>query len=258
VRLASAHGADALVEKPLARDGAATRALVEVTGKAGTRLCPVHQYAFQRGVEQIRDSLHRVGDNALIDLDFRTAGAVGCDPADYARIAADILPHPISILQRLVPSAADGPVNWQISGQPNGTFTLSKVADSALIRITISLMARPTCATLAVSGSKGSYVSDMFHGYALFRDGTATRQSKMMRPFLDGIGHVGLAGANLARRAFSREAAYPGLRTLCSRFYASVQNQTPPPISPDEMIQVAAIRDGFLARLDADSRAGPT
>lgn len=249
VTMATQRGIHAFVEKPLAQDEPTTRVMIDLADRAGLQICPVHQYAFQAGIEKVRSGLARVGDIALIDLDFRTAGAVGRPPRDYAGFAADILPHPISILQRILPRAIGPSDVWNITGQPNGTFTLGTVTGSTLVRITISLMARPTCATLTVSGDKGSYVTDMYHGYTLFRNGTATRQSKMIRPFVDGFGHLGKAAANLTGRAIRREAAYPGLRTLCGRFYDSLVDKGPPPISPRDIIEVAAIRDLFLARL---------
>ncbi len=247
--MATERGIHAFVEKPLAQDEATTRAMIDAVDKAGLQICPVHQYAFQAGVEKVRTGMARVGDIALIDLDFRTAGAGGRAPGDYVGIAADILPHPISILQRLLPGAIGPSADWKITGEPNGTFTLGTVIGGALVRITISLTARPTCAALTVSGDNGSYVADMFHGYALFRNGTATRQSKMIRPFVDSLGHLGMAAANLTGRTLHREAAYPGLRTLCRHFYNSLLDQGPPPISPQDIIHVAAIRDLFLTRL---------
>ena len=49
------------------------------------------------------------------------------------------------------------------------------------------------------------------------------------------------AGSNLVRRTVQREPAFPGLRELIRRFYASVAQGTPPPIDPDESVEAAAL-----------------
>ena len=49
------------------------------------------------------------------------------------------------------------------------------------------------------------------------------------------------------RRAARGETAYPGLRELIRRTYASIADEAPPPITPEETLAVAAARDAILA-----------
>ena len=108
--------------------------------------------------------------------------------------------------------------------------------------------ARPTRATLDFYGTRGAFAADLFHDYVFFRDGTASRRSKLTRPLRDGAGHFGHACLNLAGRALRRETAYPGLSALCARVYASLDGGAPAPILPGQILEVAALRDDFLAR----------
>lgn len=253
LRQAAAHGVHAFAEKPLAADLAETRALLDGAAAAGTQLCPVHQYAFQAGIETILRDRHRIGEAVLIDLAFFSAGAVGRPAADLAGIAADILPHPLSIVQRLCTGPLPAAPLWQIAQPGPGTFALQTALGSALVRITLSLTARPTRATLDLFGTSGAFTADLFHGYTFFRDGTASRRSKLTRPLRDGAGHLGHAAVNLAGRAWRRELAYPGLAALCARVYASVEGRGPAPIPPAQILEIAALRDDFIARTGASA-----
>lgn len=248
LRLAAEHGVHAFAEKPLAADLAETRALLDAAAAAGTRLCPVHQYAFQTCIQTILRDRGRIGDPVLVELAFFSAGAGGQPAAAHCGIAADILPHPLSILQRLFPGPLPAAALWQIGQPGSGTFTLQAVTGGALARITLSLAARPTRATLDLYGTRGAFTADLFHDYAFFRDGTAGRRSKLTRPLRDGAGHLGHAALNLAGRAWRRELAYPGLAALCARVYASLDGSAPAPILPGQILEIAALRDEFLAR----------
>lgn len=248
LRLAAERGVHAFAEKPLAANLAETRALLNAAEAAGTRLCPVHQYAFQSSIETILRDRDRIGDPVLIELTFYSAGAVGYPAAAHPGVAADILPHPLSILQRLCPGTLPAAADWQMGQSGSGTFTLQTVMAGALVRITLSLTARPTRATLDLYGTRGAFAADLFHDYVFFRDGTASRRSKITRPLRDGAGHLGHAALNLAARALRGETAYPGLTALCARVYASLDGHSPVPIAARQIIEVAALRDDFIAR----------
>ena len=252
--LAAARGVHVFAEKPMVADTVQTQALLDLAQAHAILLCPVHQYAFQSSVDTILRDRARAGVVALVDLAFFSAGAVGQPPAAYAAIAADILPHPVSILQRLFPGALPAPADWQVTpagaGPGVGSYMLSTTMGGALVRISLSLTARPTCATLDYRGSTGSFAADHFHDYVLFRGGPANRRSKMTRPFSDALGHLGLAATNLAARALRRELAYPGLLALCRRFYAAVERvgvegAQNSPISAEDILAGAALRDHF-------------
>ena len=248
LRLAAAQGVHAFAEKPLAADLAETRDLLDVAEAAGIRLCPVHQYAFQASIETILRRRERLGAPVLIELSFFSAGAEGQPPEAYARIAADILPHPLSILQRLFPGPLPAAGLWLIAPSGPATFTLQTTLTGALVRITLSLSARPPRATLDLYGTRGAFTADLFHDYGFFRDGTPSRRSKLTRPLRDGAGHFGHAALNLAGRALRRESAYPGLAALCARVYASLADVALLPIPAGQILEVAALRDDFLAR----------
>ena len=254
IALALDRGVAVLVEKPLAATASETQHFYAMSRAAGVLLCPVHQYAFQDCLAPVIAAPSRCGTVERVALVFQSAGAATVSPDAWPGVAADILPHPLAILQRLWPDYAQMAEDWTVSALGPGGWRLSNAAGPAHADITISLAARPTEASLTVWGSEGAWEVDLFHGFARFRDGTATRASKALRPLVDGLGLFGHAAANLMGRAIRREAAYPGLRALVARTYAAVADPEQVPIRPEEAIAVAEIRDRFLATV---TRGGP-
>ena len=102
IREAFACGCSALVEKPAAPNAEATARLVAEGIASHLWIEPVHQVLFQRGVEQARGWLREMGVLRLFDYRVCSAGAE--DRPDRAGLIADeILPHPLSLLDALLP-----------------------------------------------------------------------------------------------------------------------------------------------------------
>lgn len=248
IRAAIAQGAHVFAEKPLAVDATETRALCDLAQQAGVSLCPVHQYAFQPSVTRMLAQQDRIGALEFVEMTFFSAGATGAAIGDLPGIAADILPHPLAIAQRLWPECSLDALDWTVTAAGAHGWQVTAAIGSATLRITLSLAARPTEATLALRGDKGTWEADLFHGFARFRAGTASRRSKALRPFGDALSTFGHASANIAARVLRREPAYPGLRTLMAAFYAATGGQGAAPIAAEQAIAVATVRDLFLAR----------
>ena len=246
IRQAVARGANVFVEKPLAQDVAATSDVVDLARIAGVQLCPVHQYAFQNSIDRVIMRMGNLGGVVDVELRFYSAGATGADPRQYPGIAADILPHPASILQRLFPAEKLDATCWCIRADAPETWHLSTSLNGIQVRILLSLAARPTCATLHVTGRAGSMHADLFHDFAVFMAGTANRRTKIMQPLAHSSRQFVAAATNLAARALRRETAYPGVRKLTSAFYAACRGEAPAPISAADICAVAALRDHFL------------
>ena len=255
IRAAIAQGIHVFAEKPLAADAAETRSLCDLARRADVLLCPVHQYAFQPALERIIKQRHRLGALELVDIHYFSAGAVGAAAKDLPRIAADILPHPIAIAQRLWPEVSLDVLDWYVAPVGTAGWHMTAMVGQVTLRITISLAARPTEASLVLYGDKGAWAADLFHGYARFRDGTASRRSKALRPFGDALSVLGHASVNMAGRALRREPAYPGLRALTAAFYGAIAGRGTTPIGSEQAIAVAILRDFFLSQtLEAEPR----
>ncbi len=239
-------GVHVLVEKPLTETAETTADLLARAESRGVVLCPVHQFPFQTGVRRLVDSLPSLGPVRHVDFTACTAGAAGLDDAGQNALAADVLPHPLSLLSRLLAGAVDE-LDWRVARPYAGALRAVAAADGLDAALLVSTRGRPTTNTLRVIGERGTAVADLFHGFSIVQRGRVSRRRKISQPFLLSGATIGAASANLGRRAVRREPAYPGLRELVHDFYEALEGTAPPPVSPVETLAVARARDRILA-----------
>lgn len=241
-------GCHALVEKPLAPDAAETERLLALADERGRLLCPVHQYVFQRGVARVADGLRRLGKVRHVEISICSAGADRLSGAGRDAVAGEILSHPLSLLARLF----DWPLEdlpWRVVRPAPGEIRAASPAAGCTVELLVSMNARPPRSGLAILGEAGSVHVDLFHGFAVFEPGGASRGRKIARPFSLAGRTLLTAGSHLARRAVRREPAFPGLRELVSRCYVAVRDSAlPGPIPPSETLAVARARQVILDR----------
>jgi predicted dehydrogenase len=240
-------GVHLLIEKPLAATVGETVRLYYLTAQRGTLLCPIHQFAFQDGAEKAKKLLPRIGKLVHLEARICSAGGDGFAGEQLDLLAADILPHPLSLMQKFF----DGNINeidWEILRSGAGELRVFARSAEISLSIFISLNSRPTRNSFELIGSEGTIHLDLFHGFSFLESGKTSRTTKILRPFNFAARSFSAAASNLARRAMSREPAYPGLRRLISEFYDAVRNNAEPPISQAEAIAVAEVRDSLMAR----------
>lgn len=243
---ALAAGCHVIVEKPATPTATEAASLVAAAQAAGRLLVPVHQFVFQRGIQAML--ARRAEFGVIRHFEFATASA-GADVtgADRDGIAAEIVPHGLALARSLLDLRV-GDLDWTLHRPAKGEWRFSAMTDrEASISGWISLRARPTFAVCRVLGDEASATADLFHGFALFERGHASRRYKLIRPFAVGLRGTRLAAVNLLGRALQRERAYPGLRGLCAATYARIGSQGPPPFAPDEIVDVARARDRLIA-----------
>jgi predicted dehydrogenase len=239
-------GIHAFVEKPLTQSASETERLFSIAQRNKVILCPVHQAAFQVGVEHARALIER-NDPCAIDFRICSAGGAGHAEAELDDIVADILPHPFSMLRRLWPKVPWEPHGWDVVRPRAGELLVAGEHAGALLSILVSMHARPTCFEMTVRNSWGTFTLDLFHGFGIHHNGTVSRLRKVVRPFATSLKLFGAASSNLIARALRAEVAYPGLQQLTRNFYSAVLGLAPSPISPEDAMAVAVARDAVLA-----------
>ena len=239
-------GIHAFVEKPLAPSANQTQQLFSIAQRNKVILCPVHQAAFQIGLEQSRALIMR-NDPCAIDFRICSAGGAGQSDSELDDIVADILPHPFSMLCRLWPHVPWEPHRWCVIRPRAGELLVAGEHAGALLSVLVSMHARPTCFEMTVRNSEAAFALDLFHGFGIRHNGKVSRLRKVMRPFATSLKHFGAASRNLIGRVLRAEVAYPGLERLTRHFYCAVLGLSPPPISPEDAIAVATARDAVLA-----------
>ncbi len=239
-------GAHALVEKPLTPMAGQTRVLLEKAQEKGVHVCPVHQFAFQRCVTRAAEALDGLGDALHANFTICSAGGGAETGVALDAIVADILPHPLSILQALWPRNPLRAGGWTAHSSRNGELRVQGAASGVAVSVCISMNARPTRCDLDILCSGGSIHVNFFHGYAIVRRGRLSRLDKIAQPFGLAGQTFAVAAANLAGRALRREMAYPGLSALIGRFYAAARGANGIPISAQDTLAAALVREHII------------
>ena len=243
VRAALARGCSVIVEKPVAPTAAETETLVAAAEAAGAWIQPVHQTVIQEGVVQARQWA-APAPLRMFDYLACSAGAEA-DPGRVDEVIADILPHPLSLLDAFLPDALPS-IEWTTHRPAAGELMVTAVAGVTAVRFLISMHARPTRHELTLYGDAGTVTADLFHGFAWRQRGRVSRMGKIARPFLSAASSSGAAAVNLARRAARREPAYPGLNTLVAQAYGALDDPARRPLSDRHILAVARARDRIL------------
>lgn len=245
------HGSHVVCEKPLAETVNEVRLLHEHARKAGKQICPVHQFATQRGVLGAKRLLDGLGTLSRIGFVICSAGADGHIPSDRDAVMADILPHPFSVISSLWPGMDIEDLEWQYIRPASGEVLAHCLLDGIPVSLAISMSGRPTRCYMEIQGSRGSLLVDFFHGYCMRLPGQVSKSRKILYPFSDSIRQFSTAALNLAYRTWRREPAYPGLEELFREFYSALEQGTEGPIPEKLSISQALARDRFLQGMDA-------
>lgn len=235
-------GKHVLIEKPATPDAEGTQRLIQLAARRAVLICPVHQFVFQQGVLKARRLLDRIGRVLHLDATFCTAGGVGRQESELESIVAEILPHPLSLAQVFLPGGTV-PDSWIRLRPRVGEFRAMTNVNGVTVSVMISLQARPTQCTLRIFGAAGTIHLDLFHGYAFIEPGAVSKERKILRPFDLAARRLAAASVNLAKRALSREPAYPGLTRLVAEFYAAIRTGQRAPITTEGMLNIARVRD---------------
>jgi predicted dehydrogenase len=242
-RTLMAMGTHVLVEKPICQSADEARTLAALARDQSLLVCPVHQYAFQPGIERAIRWLAALGPIRHIQFSICSRGADHLPPGRRHTVVAEILPHPISILQRLVPNQLAGELRWSVAAHSDGEYFAHASGAGLFISISVSMNARPTCFLTRITTDGGTIEIDGFHGFATLLRGGASRATKLAAPFKRSSITLVAGTLNLARRLAQREPAYPGLANLVGRFYraATSGDLRASPVSPDQLVQGSRI-----------------
>jgi len=243
-------GKNALVEKPLTETESEAIHLAQRAAEVGKLLCPVLQFSFQRGIEELQSTLQKRSAPPLsIEFDIASAGGKGYPAHKLNALILEMLPHPLSVLYKLWPLKSAGE-DWQITWPRDGDLIAQCNHEGIPVLVRISLNARPTRCAMTVQHQEGTIEQNFFHGYAVFDSPQVSRLSKGIGPFVHSRKVVSAATTNLLIRAIHRQWAYPGLEGLMRQFYASIgSGSVAAPIEASDYIAVARTCDGFRRHL---------
>lgn len=248
-----ARSVHVLVEKPLAANAAETHRLLHLADAHGALLCPVYQFAFQRGFERAQQRLATMGRALRAEITICSAGGERL-PGGGDALIREVLPHPPSILAALFPKARADLATWRAARAGEGEFAAQGRFGAVEASVAISAHARPSRCEARLLCGRGTLLLDFLHGYVAMQPDRRGRIGKIMQPFAAAASQSLAAAGNLAQRLVAREPAYPGLRRLIDAFYAAVRNGAASPVPRVTIVAVAQWCDHIereLARVAA-------
>ena len=169
-QLAIEAGLNVMIEKPMTVTAQETEYLLDRASDRGVLICPVHQFIFLDGLLKAKELLPRIGRVVHMEGTFRSAGGAGLPFEQLDEIAADILPHPLSLMQVFLPTGLPK-VNWLTVHPGYGEFLAVGEASGASLSVFISMSARPTACSFQIVGTAGTIHIDLFHGFSFIETG---------------------------------------------------------------------------------------
>ena len=239
-------GVHVVIEKPIAENADETKLLLDASKKNNVKICPVHQFCFQDGVQHVISDAASLGE--LMHMRFTTgsAGGEGDNKATLTEIIADIIPHPLSVLQKLYPQYNFESIDWQGISSREGELQIIGASDGVGLDIYISMNTRPTRCEMELFYTQGRAVLNFFHGYVVIEKGKVSRLQKMIQPFMFSLKEFFVAGVNIIKRIIKKELAYPGLSRLIKDFYSSVITGNESPIKHSDALAIAKAREEVI------------
>ncbi len=244
-------GCHVYVEKPFTPTAEEASRILVRAAERGVKVCAGHQVLFEAPALGVWEHLPQIGRLVHVESYFafrmvrRTITAV-----DQVK---DILPHavyPVVDQLRVATGIADAPIeilglSLDAAGETYALLRLGAV--TAIVMVTLN--GRPVEQYQNLIGTNGSLRADYIGGFLGKLIGPGTGPGVLLTPYRRAL-HT-ISGATRGVTKLIMGGSYPGLRTLVSRFYQSIQDGTPPPLTPRSIIDTVAICEQIGARLDA-------
>ena len=246
-------GAHVYVEKPFALTREDAEGILSLAAARGLKACAAHQVLFQESAQAYRQYMPAIGDIRHVESFFsfkpvrrRSGGGGLSTPVDQL---IDILPHPVYLLLNALPEAGQVELT-ALDVSPEGEVRAVVRKGEALACLVVSLRARPVESYLRVMGSNGSVEADFVIGYVVRLLGPgASAPAVVLKPFSQAWQTGWGSFKGLLKLVFSSHKSYPGLAQLLGRFYASITEGAPPPMTDADILQTVGLCEAISEKL---------
>jgi predicted dehydrogenase len=267
-------GCHVFIEKPLALDAAAGRAILDAARAARRKVAINHWYNFDPPGVLLQEMVHDgiLGDPVHVEstLGYDLSGDYGAavlgDQSHWVhrlpgKLFHNVLDHVVSKIALFLPDAEPRVTTLDYRRRaPSGDRVLDAVADELRFLLggetvsaygLISAHARPAGHSLRVYGTRNTICVD-------YNNRTVTLESEQKYPSMLGRLLPAFAQARQYRRAARRNLKqfwradfhyFQGMRRLLALFYESIRTDGVPPIPYDEILRVARLIDLVIGDL---------
>ena len=245
-KLALDNGAHIYVEKPFALTAKEAKDVIDQASQKDLKACAAHQVLFHRSGTRYREYMSLIGEVAHVEsyFSFKTVRRAGSGLMSPVEQLEDILPHSVYLLLSALEDQA-GSENYELHSfavDPKGEVrAIIKVGETLAVLI-VSLQARPIESYLRICGTNGSINADfVLKGVEKLPGPGASAISAVLQPFSEARQRTFGTIGTIFRMIFKKQKSYAGLAELLEAFYASILNNTPPPLTYDSIVQTVEI-----------------
>jgi predicted dehydrogenase/nucleoside-diphosphate-sugar epimerase len=244
-------GCHVYIEKPFTPTRADAEAIFAAAAEHGRLVCAGHQYLFEPPSLAVLDELAAIGEVVHIEsyFSFRTARRT-ITPVDQAK---DILPHAVYplVAQLRAGTGSSDPIaiaglDVRASGDIYALVRLGQATGVLLV----TLSGRPVEQYQQIVSTNGSYRADYITGGVVRLVGPGAGLGVLFTPYRRAWQTFWNATRGFYRLIFKRKTSYPGLLTICERFYDSIRRGTPPPLSPQSILDTVDLCERIGTGLD--------
>lgn len=227
-----AGGCHVYVEKPFTPTSAEASAVLAAAAAGGVKVCAGHQVLFEAPALAAREGLASIG--RLVHIESYFSFRMVRRTITEAEQVKDILPHAIyPVVDQLRAGTGLDHDPIEIVGMSldagGDAYVLLRLGRATAI-VMVTLNGRPVEQYQNIIGSNGSLRADYIGGFLGRLVGPGTGPGVVLTPFRRGLG--AMAGTTKGIAKLVRGGSYPGLRTLVRRFYESIANGMPSPVTP--------------------------
>ena len=265
-------GCHVLVEKPMAMNVTEAEEMIATAERTGVKLCVDHNYLFKPSIQKALSLVQSgvIGDVVFINTYYGLASETGAYASAAGRaqsawrwrlhggVFTDFLPHLIYLqlgfIDRIDRISGVTVLPRADSGKEASEMGIQYEGSGVLGTMTISMRAKPYAKFVDVYGTKGIVHADLAREVCTIHrerrlPGALSKLVFSLEASLQlAFGTIGTA----VQVALGRMKRMPELRVLVQRFYKSIQDDTPPPVTGDQGKQVLAIVEKIWAQTPRD------
>ena len=260
-------GAHVIVEKPIASSLEELNEMFVIADTCERYLVESHNYRFNDQILAIDDLVARgvlgevVAVDLLLALDIRASKFAMADGNPTAHLPGgavrDFLTHLCYLGMHYFGDVPIGAVEarWQNrSGNPYigaDDFEARVELGEGVVHQRFDARIAPDCFRLWVRGTAGSAETDLYQPFLRIE---TRRGPKQLSPVVNHVvngSSLALAGARNLRDKLLQLSPYHGLWRLLERFYASVLDNTPPPVTRRDVLRTSELVDGIVQTASA-------
>lgn len=259
-------GCHIYVEKPFVETVAQATEILDLAESRGLKVAAGHQLLFEPPSRVALDILPALGKLVHVESYFsfrpQRRNPDGRTPLRADLQLIDILPHPVYLLlHALERTGSEVPRLTSVEVGPAGTVHALVTQGGLTANLTVTLEGRPVESYLRLVGTNGSVFADYVRSTVQRNVGPGISGiDKLFAPYRQSRQLMFGTTRSMASRVLNRQRSYPGLAELFEAFYTSARDNTPSPISPQNILQTVSICEvvtGELARFQEQSRPAP-